>query len=287
MTIFDLSEIDGSATESEDAALTAAPAPGSPTEVPSLNSAGPARWVAAPPVLVLGACGGSGVSTTALGLAGAAATDYDTDLRPVCVDITAYGGDLAKRGADAQAPVGTAQTWLEAERPALPSAVASCTGASSAGARILARGPEPLPRRETALSIHSHLIEAGHLPIYDGGAPVSSRLAAPLLADPRVALVLVTGARPDLINRLQPALAALDTAHGEFLLSRAVLVVTEQIPGTGAAAVQHLSAWLGAHLRAVALIPHDPHLARGRHVSWRDLDGATRTAYRLLWGDLR
>ncbi|MGX1762610.1 MinD/ParA family ATP-binding protein [Nocardia brasiliensis] len=282
----DLSALDPAGAPSP---LTAASPPGSPTDpVPVRGVAMHAiRRTEAPPVLVLGTSGGAGSTTTAWGLASAAATEETTESDPVAVDLTPYGTDLAERGCDAQAPVATIGTWLSCGRPSLPSAVTTCSGLSSAGVRILSRDANPLPRRETALSIARHLAEAGGLPVYDAGAPVTSRLAAPLLSDSRVALVLVCSARPDLVNRLRPALIRLDDEFGEFLLSRAVVAITEQSPGTGQAAAAHVADWLGTHIRAVRVIPFDAHMATGQRLSWSALGGATRQSFRLLWGDLQ
>lgn len=281
----DLSALDPAG---ENSTLSAPSPAGSPTDpVPVRGTATHAlRRTERPPVLVLGTSGGSGSTVTAWGLASAAATDHSTDADPVAVDLTPYGTDLAARGCDAQAPVATSATWLSCGRPGLPSAVEACTGATSTGVRILSRDANPLPRRETALSIGRYLAEAGALPVYDAGAPVTSRLAAPLLADARVGLVLVVSARADLVNRLRVALIGLDDEYGEFLLSRAVLAITEQAPGTGEAAAGHVSGWLGSHIRAVRVIPYDPHLAAGQRLSWTGLDAVTRQSFRLLWGDL-
>lgn len=272
----------------EQTALTAPPPAGAPTDPVPVRANQTRHLVRTeiPATLVVGAAGGGGATTTVLGLAGAAATDIDADT-PVCVDATAFGGDLALRGCDAHTPISTLQQWLDTGHPDLWTAVDACTGTTSTGARVLARGADPLPRRESFASVHRYLETAGALPIYDGGAPVANRGIAPLLADPRVALVLVAQARPDAVNRLRPALGWLDDRFGEFLLSRAVIVLTEQIPGTGAPLADHVRTWLGQWVRAIRLLPFDPHLAAGQHLSWDALSGATRTEFRILLGDLR
>lgn len=265
------------------------PAPaGSPTDPVALRG-GQGRLVraAVPSVLVLGGSGSSGATTTALGLAAAAAVDSEGETWPVAVDATLGGGDIALRGCDAAQPVSTVQSWLGTPHPGLPSTIGTCTGQTSTGVRVLTRGPEPLPRRETLVSVARHLETAGLLAIFDAGAPVTSRLAAPLLSDPRVGLVITVAARPDAINRLQPALTWLDDNYSEFVVGDAVIVLTEQVPGSGAAVVEHVRAHLGSWVREVVRIPFDLHLASGSLVSWHRLAAETRDAYLTLLGALR
>ncbi|WP_330185954.1 hypothetical protein OHB26_38835 (plasmid) [Nocardia sp. NBC_01503] len=284
-----LHTIDPDTAGMDPAVLTAPAPPGAPTDLVPVRGMAAKTLMRAetPAVLVLGVCGGAGTTVTTLGLAAAAATRTDAEQDPVCVDATAFGGDLALRGADAHTPISTLQSWLTSPNPELPSAVAECSGMSSTGARVMPRTADPLPRRETMSSVHLHLTQAGALPLYDAGAPVANRGIAPLLADPRVALLLVTTARPDAINKLKPALSWLDDHYGEFLVSRVVLAITEQIPGTGAAARTHVQTWVGSWVRTVSAIPFDPHLAAGQLVAWDKLAGATRQAFRLLLGDLQ
>ncbi|MFC9999624.1 hypothetical protein [Nocardia sp. NPDC127526] len=273
----------------EAAVLTAPAPPGAPTDLVPVRGTAVKSLVRTelPAVLVLGTCGGAGTTVTTLGLAAAAANRAEAEADPVCVDATAFGGDLAIRGADAHAPIATLQSWLNTPHPELPSAVADCSGMTSTGVFVLPRTADPLPRRETFSSVHTHLTQAGALPLYDAGAPVANRGIAPLLADPRIALLLVTTARPDAINKLKPALSWLDDHFGEFLVSRVVIAITEQNPGTGQAALAHVRAWIGSWVRTVTCVPFDSHLAAGQLVTWDKLAGATRTTFRLLLGDLQ
>ncbi|MEV6768714.1 hypothetical protein AB0N05_08760 [Nocardia sp. NPDC051030] len=268
--------------------LTATPAPGSPTDSVPLRG-GQGRLVRAtlPAVLVLGSSGASGATTTALGLAAAAVADSEGEIWPVVVDGTLGGGDAGLRGCDGAIPVSTLQDWLNTPHPELPAAVGACSGQTSTGVRVLPRSPDPLPRRETLLSAARHLETAGLLAVFDAGAPVTSRQAAPLLADPRMGLVLTVAARPDAINRLQPALRWLDEQFGEFLIGDAVIVLTEQVKDSATAATGHVRAHLGNFVRSVVTIPFDVHLATGGLISWHRLNAETRDAYLTLLGVLR
>ncbi|MET8427830.1 hypothetical protein [Nocardia sp. NPDC004860] len=265
-------------------------APGSPMDFPPLHGGkGRLLRVDAPPVLVLGSAGGSGASMTALGLASATRGAAEERVWPIVVDATACGGDVAVRGADVAAPVSSLQAWLE-----FPSvyrergtSAAGCAGWSSSGAAVLPRTGDPLPNRHSFVSVHRDLLGAGWLPVYDGGAPVSNKGLAPLLADPTVALAITVAARADAVNRLRAALKWLDDNYGHFHLADAVLVVTQQHSTPVAAATEHVRKHLGKWVRAVTEIPFDLHLAEGGPVAWHRLQGETRAAYARLLGELR
>ncbi|MFE3025577.1 MinD/ParA family ATP-binding protein [Nocardia tengchongensis] len=276
---------DGNSRESE---LNRPGPAGSPTDgVPLHGGRGRLVRAAVPAALVLGGSGASGASTTALGLAAAAAVDSEGDVWPVVVDATLGGGDVALRGCDAAAPVSSLQKWLGTADPGSASSVGACSGQTSTGVRVLTRTPDPLPRRESLISVARHLETAGLLGVFDAGAPVTSRLAAPLLSDPRVGLVITVAARPDAINRLQPALAWLDENFSEFVVGDAVIVLTEQVPGAAATVIDHVRTHLGSWVRAVVQIPFDLHLATGGPISWHRLTAETRDAYLTLLGALR
>ncbi|MFF0634631.1 MinD/ParA family protein [Nocardia sp. NPDC004151] len=274
--------------ESYDSDLMRPGPAGSPTDaVPLHGGRGRLVRAAVPAALVLGGSGASGASTTALGLAAAAAVDSDGDVWPVVVDATLGGGDVALRGCDTAAPVSSLQNWLGTRDPGTAASVGACSGQTSTGVRVLTRTPDPLPRRESLTSVARYLENAGLLGIFDAGAPVTSRLAAPLLSDPRVGLVITVAARPDAINRLQPALAWLDENYSEFVVGDAVIVLTEQVPGSAATVIDHVRTHLGSWVRAVIQIPFDLHLATGGPISWHRLAAETRDAYLTLLGALR
>ncbi|MFF2550625.1 MinD/ParA family protein [Nocardia sp. NPDC058058] len=261
--------------------------PGAPTDVVRLRSSnGFLLWADLPPVLVLGSSGGAGTTTTALGVATAASYNY-REHSPIVVDATATGGDLARRGCDAIDAAGTVQSWLNMSHRGLASAVLDSCGENTSSVGILPRGPEALPRRESYSSVHRSLCDAGCLPVYDGGSPVTNRMVAPLLADSRIALVITLAARSDAVNRLRPALIWLDDNYSEYHLAEAVIVVTRQNPGDGPGYAKHIRQYLGKYVRAVTEIPYDAHLATGGAVSWSKLAPPTRTAYRQIVNLLR
>ncbi|MEV6067763.1 hypothetical protein AB0L82_14515 [Nocardia sp. NPDC052001] len=261
--------------------------PGAPTDVVRLRSSnGFLLWADLPPVLVLGSSGGAGTTTTALGVATAASYNY-REHSPIVVDATATGGDLARRGCDAIDAAGTVQSWLNMSHRGLASAVLDSCGENTSSVGILPRGPEALPRRESYASVHRSLCDAGCLPVYDGGSPVTNRMVAPLLADSRIALVITLAARSDAVNRLRPALIWLDDNYSEYHLAEAVIVVTRQNPTDGPGYAKHIRQYLGKYVRAVTEIPYDAHLATGGAVSWSKLAPPTRTAYRQIVNLLR
>ncbi|MFE5285408.1 MinD/ParA family protein [Nocardia sp. NPDC056611] len=278
----------GGEGESYDSDLMRPGPAGSPTDaVPLHGGRGRLVRAAVPAALVLGGSGSSGASTTALGLAAAAAVDSDGEVWPVVVDATLGGGDVALRGCDTAAPVSSLQNWLGTRDPGTAASVGACSGQTSTGVRVLTRTPDPLPRRESLTSVARYLENAGLLGVFDAGAPVTSRLAAPLLSDPRVGLVITVAARPDAINRLQPALTWLDENFSEFVVGDAVIVLTEQVPGSTATVIDHVRTHLGSWVRAVVQIPFDLHLATGGPISWHRLAAETRDAYLTLLGALR
>ncbi|WP_169813144.1 hypothetical protein [Nocardia jejuensis] len=269
--------------------LLATPAtPGAPTDmVPVAHGVKNLLRTGVPATVVLGSGGGVGVTTTVLGVAAAIGTHPDTDREAVAVDATAWGGDLARRGADSAVTVSTLQAWLGTPQPGLPSAVAACTGRSSTGVRILARASEPLPQGHSFVSVARLLEESGSVAVYDGGGHVANRLIAPLIEDPRLGLALVVSASPASLNSLNHSLSWLLNQYGEWLINRVVVVVNHQFPGGSAAAVAHVRTHLARWVRAVVEIPYDRALAAGGPLIWERFERATRTAYRLAMGELQ
>ncbi|MBL1077131.1 hypothetical protein JK358_22285 [Nocardia sp. 2] len=271
-----------------DLSLLLRPAPpGAPTDVIPLHRGdGFLLRAEVPPVLVVGSSGGAGATSTALGIAAAAATEYG-ERSPIVVDASATGGDLARRGCDTIDAAGTVQSWLNlSPRGLAPSVLDSC-GENRAGFGVLPRGPEALPRRESFTSVQRDLWAAGCLPIYDGGSPVSNRLLGPLLSDPRVGLVITLAARADAVNRLKPALMWLDDNYSQYHLAESVIVITRQHRSDGPGVAAHVRTYLGNFVRAVTEIPYDPHLAAGGPITWIKLTHQTRSAYRQLLKLLR
>lgn len=284
-----------SSTPTDLARLLRPAPPGAPTDIMRLHGGdGFLLWADLPPVLVMGSSGGAGTTTTALGIAAAASYGYLAaashgykERSPIVVDATATGGDLARRGCDTIDPPGTVQSWLHMSHRGLSSAVMASCGENSARVGILPRTAESLPLRETYASVHRDLCDAGVLPIYDGGSPVSNRMIQPLLSDSRITLVITLAARPDAVNRLRPALIWLDDNYSEYHLADSVIVVTRQTPSDGPSVAKHARDYLGEFVRAVAEIPYDPHLATGGPITWTRLAPPTRMAYRQIVNLLR
>ena len=236
-----------------------------------------------PPVLVLGGSGGSGATTTAAGIGSVLAADGAS---PILVDATPAGGDAALRVSDASRGLASLQTWLGTGEPYLPESIAQAAGKATSGLWVLGRGDEPFPGRETMVSVHRHLAAAGHVPVYDGGAPAQSRLIRPLLYDARVPVVMTVSARAEAANRLLPVLQWLDNEFGEFIVRDCAIAVTAQSPDSADVA-SHLRAHLDGWVRTVVAIPYDPHLASGSLITWSELRPETRSAYAELLAALQ
>ncbi|MFF2088611.1 hypothetical protein ACFVVM_32910 [Nocardia sp. NPDC058176] len=277
----DLDQIERSAPDPELAALLDPTDGPSPTGMPGTD--GRLVRTVVPAAVVVGTSGGSGTTTTAWGLAAAVA---ERGLDAVAVDATPFGNDLAERGCDLAAPISTLQRWLDDPAPGLPSRMRAFTGESSTGARILDRSADPLPRWETFVSAHRHLGDAGMTPVYDGGGSLRSRLIGPLLADPRIGLVVTVAARADAVARLRPAMTWLDEQYSTFAVSQVVIAVTRQSP-TAPDAAALLTRGLGPWLRAVVDIPYDAHLATGTKIIWDELAPDTQQAYQRLLAELQ
>ena len=284
--------------------LTDPPPPGSPADVPYTDMRVPASVRISglastgqglpipPPMLVTGSSGGSGSTIVTLGLASAMAIDNLGYVHPAAIDATPAGGDLSLRGCDLHnaRTTATMQTWLaDTSLPvSLPSVVEAACSRSSAGLRIMSRSDAALPRRETLVSVHGNVIDAGFVPIYDAGAPVRARSIRPLLCDPRVPIAITVAARPDAINRLNPVMAWLDAEFGEYMASDVTIVVTRQTNDPAMfACTEWVRVWGRGHVRSVVEIPYDEHLGEGRQISWHHLAPATQAAFRLLLEEMR
>ncbi len=232
----------------------------------------------APPVLVVGGSGGAGVTTTVLGLCGAMA---GAGQRPVAVDATGCGGDLALRGADRQYAPATLQNWLEvATIEGVYSPPELALSQASSGAGILAASPDPLPRRTTLVTAARLLAASGFVPVFDGGGSIRARQLRPLL-DEGLRLVLVIPARLDAANRLRSTLAWLDDEYGELAIAATTLVVSHQLPkapAVGPGLKEHLKGWV----RDITEIGFDRHLAHGLSITHAQLRPDTQATYAEL-----
>lgn len=277
-------------TDTPESSLHTPSPPGSPTDlVPLRGGAGRLLREAFPPVVVMGAAGGSGATTTTLGLAAALASeaDPDDDLWPGVVDATIGGGDLALRGCDSHKATSSIQEWIQADAPGLASTVEEYAGFTATGVAVMIRTPDPLPRRESFVSVHRHLTDAGVTPIYDAGAPVTNRGMTPLLSDPRVGLVITVTARSDTLSRVSVPLRWLDQHFGEFIIGDSVVVLTHQSRDVHPELAKQVRTVMGSWVRAIVEIPFDLHVHTGGPMSWHRLAPETRAAYLKLMGVLR
>ena len=240
-----------------------------------------------PPILVVGGSGGSGVTTTALGLGSVMATEFSGEVWPLVLDATPAGGDLAERGSDGSRGSWTVQDWMSVDdiQRSLPGAVESVASRASSGARVLGRDEAPMPRRETFLSVNRSAAAAGYIPIYDGGAPLRSPTVRPLLEDPCVQVVITVAGRYGAVNRLLPVLRWLGEFNQDVLRDTAV-VVTRQSPLEGSEVTDYLATYLKDWVRGVVEIPYDPHLVAGGAITWKQLQPDTQAAYRKALGAL-
>ncbi|MCQ4119487.1 hypothetical protein [Rhodococcus tibetensis] len=235
----------------------------------------------APSALVLGACGGAGATTTALGLANTAAARGSA---VIAVDATPAGGDIAERGADAVLSVSGLEHVVSA---AASGAVTDdvfdghCSR-TTAGARIVNRlGSETATPSEMS-SLADSLRTRGASCVYDLGHRLRAAYLAPLLAAP-TPIILVAPCRADAFNRLRAALQSIGDILGEPGLSRTVVTVSNQDNTGWQVDVDLLREYLGGQVWGVETIPYDEHLGMGIVISHDHLAADTRAAYlRLL-----
>ncbi|WP_227981724.1 hypothetical protein [Nocardia spumae] len=237
------------------------------------------------PILVVGGCGGSGTTTTALGLAG----ELGAEAPAVAVDATVAGSDLALRGADEHLSPISLQQWLYGRGDDEPAPLKECLSRASSGIGLLWRDASPLRRRATYLTVARAVADAGFTPVYDGGNPIAARQLRPLLEDAEVALVLAIPARADAANRLRVTLEWLDDEFGGHaegqgggIVGDTTIVVSHQLPGNDSRVADHLREHLTGWVSDIREVPYDPQLARGELVRHNALDAETRRAYRRL-----
>ncbi|MFB7716529.1 MULTISPECIES: MinD/ParA family protein [unclassified Nocardia] len=238
------------------------------------------------PILVVGGCGGAGVTTTALGIAGEIGA---AGAQTVAVDATFAGSDLALRGADEHLSPISLQSWLYGRGDDEAAPLKECLSRATSGIGLLWRDPAPLRRRATYLTVARAINDSGYTPVYDGGSPIASRHLRPLLEDGDIALVLAIPARVDAANRLRVTLEWLDDqfggpgeGQGGGIVGDTTIVVSHQLPGSDSRIADHLREHLDGWVGDILELPYDPHLARGELVRHSDLAAETRRAYRRL-----
>jgi MinD-like ATPase involved in chromosome partitioning or flagellar assembly len=226
------------------------------------------------PTLVLGACGGAGATTTALGLANTAAVRGGA---VVTVDATPAGGDIAERGADAVLSVSRLEQVVAAG-PVADDVFDGYCSRTSAGTRILNR-----IGNSTAVSSEFHTLAASLRDrqvsaVHDLGHRLRAAYLAPLLATPSP-IVLVVPCRADAFNRLRAALQSIGDTLGEPGLARTVVTVSNQDATGWQVDVDLLRGYLGGQVWGIETIPYDEHLGMGIVIDHARLAPQTRAAY--------
>ncbi|MGX1778560.1 MinD/ParA family ATP-binding protein [Nocardia brasiliensis] len=234
------------------------------------------RQQIAPAILVIGAGGGAGATTTALGLAAAIGTT--TNWGAVAIDATTSGGDLGVRGADELMRPMSLQSWLTEIADGATSITRELLQSSSTGAGLLWRDDTALPARATIGTTARLLRLSGYLGIYDGGGHISAGRLLPLICDGHTSLIVATPARRGTANRLFASLKWLDHNLGGDVVADTTVVVTYQDQRTGSLA-DEIRRSLNGWVRDVFEVPYDPHVAGGVAVSVDQLHSSTTTAY--------
>ncbi|MFC0446582.1 hypothetical protein [Rhodococcus jostii] len=227
--------------------------------------------------LVLGACGGAGATTTALGLANTAAVRGGA---VVAVDATPAGGDVAERGADAMLSVSGLEQVVAASAagPVADDVFDGYCSRTSAGTRILNR-----IGNKTAMEPEFHTLTAalrarGVSAVHDLGHRLRAAYLAPLLTTPSP-IVLVVPCRADAFNRLRAALQSIGDTLGEPGLARTIVTVSNQDATGWQVDVDLLREYLGGQVWGIETIPYDAHLGMGIVIDHGLLAPATRAAY--------
>ncbi|QYB01010.1 hypothetical protein I1A62_27450 [Rhodococcus sp. USK10] len=235
--------------------------------------------------LVLGACGGAGATTTALGLAN---TEAARGGAVVAVDATPAGGDVAERGADAVLSVSGLEQLVAAgpvaddgAGPVADDVFDEYCSRTSAGTRILNRiGNQTAADREfhtLTVALRARRVSDVH----DLGHRLRAAYLAPLLATP-TPIVLVVPCRADAFNRLRSALQSIGDTLGEPGLARTVVTVSNQDATGWQVDLDLLREYLGGQVWGVETIPYDEHLGMGIVIEHAKLAPETRAAYQRV-----
>ena len=224
--------------------------------------------------LVLGACGGAGATTTALGLAN---TEAARGGAVVAVDATPAGGDIAERGADALLSVSGLEQ-LVASGPVADDVFDGYCSRTTAGTRILNRIGNQTAVASEFNTLTSALSTRRVSGVHDLGHRLRAGYLAPLLTSPSP-IVLVVPCRADAFNRLRAALQSIGDTLGEPGLARTVVTVSNQDATGWQVDVDLLREYLGGQVWGIETIPYDEHLGMGIVVDHARLAPETRAAY--------
>lgn len=254
--------------------------PAAETQPTAASPAVAAAEIAFPPVvLVVGACGGAGSTTTALGVANACAVAGD---KSVAIDATIGGGDLVDRGAAAAPsdyPVEQLLATADANGQLNDDAFEACASATSAGAAILHQAGDREPDCDLR-PLDPYLRHRGFPAIFDAGRLWRPAHVRPLRwLDPATPIVLTVPSRPDAFNRMRYSLDCLANFGGVNRLRSTVIAVTNQRPGIRSDEVASLREYLVGRVAAVVEVPYDEELALGGVIDYDRLRPATVAAY--------
>lgn len=233
-----------------------------------------------PMTLVVGACGGAGSTTTAIGLANAWSTIGATS---AVVDATVGGGDLVERGADSTVSETSIETMFgSSETLHADESFSASTSATSAGAHVLGRHwletIEPDFRQ-----VDRYVRAQVDTTVYDLGHRAFGRESAQSLrGEPWSTIVVAVPCRADAFNRMRAVLETIRLTAGEKALDRTIVVISHQTAGPSAADVSQLRDHLTGKVFAVEEIPYDQHLASGLTISATDLAPDTAAAYEQI-----
>ncbi|MBD0321936.1 MAG: hypothetical protein ICV72_00935 [Aldersonia sp.] len=232
-----------------------------------------------PAVLVVGACGGAGSTTTALGIANSAAL---AGASSVAIDATVGGGDLVDRGASRAPGLHSVEGLLEIRLPSgdlRDDVFDACASTTSAGARILHQSGDREPYVDLR-PLDPYLRARRYVAIYDAGRLWRPAHVRPLQwLDEHTPIVLTVPSRADAFNRMRYSLDCLADFGGVDRLRHTIVVVTNQRPGVRPDDVDALRKYLSGRAADVLAVPYDEELAVGAVVDHSRLRQATTAAY--------
>lgn len=230
-------------------------------------------------VAVLSVKGGVGKTTTTIGL-GATFASLRGD-RVIAVDANPDFGTLAHRVADPNPA--TVRDLLRAPTTERYADVRAYT--TQCQSRLEVLGSERDPSISEAFTAGDYertlaiLRRHYNILLTDCGTGLVHDAVSAILARANCLVLVATPA----LDGARSAWATLDwlSAHGwEDLVSSTVVVVNQLTDaGVGADSLREL---FGQRCRAVQVIPHDPHIARGADIDIAMLRPATRAAFREL-----
>lgn len=223
--------------------------------------------------------GGTGRTTTTLGLANAFATWSQV---PVCAFEASESAGNLSRIAEGSAQVGTAELLEHGRVPSGTGSIETFLQPQSSGAKVLG-SPHPRPAFYAAhiRDLETHVHQAFPVTVADTGARADADAFAAALSTAHV-LVIATLATPQAQLAIMDTLARVRSlgSHGADLASRAVVVVCNDGRPLSKSAAANLRAGL-SHLgvAAMAEVPFDTHIA----TSWAITYSALSTKSRRAW----